>query len=381
MVASRTHPRSHEGSRSEIAKRHSLLQALHRAGTASRLTLARELHISNSRVCDLIDEMVDEGLLREQSAGGAERRGRRGVDVSLNPGFGSLLGFDMDAKRLRAVVTDFAGRPVFETRRPLKPPRDKRALVAEIFDFIDSTITAAKVTKRRLLGVGLAASGVIDTRRGVILHYDPIPQAVDLPLRDLIAEHLGVPCVMENNIRALTLAEWTDGAAKGLDSFVCLAVRGGVGAGVVLDGRLLAGSHGFAGEAGYMVLPCGPTSGGWRNLQQTVSESALGLEAEIGKDAKEFSIPEPLARRTGELIGSQLASIAALLDPQAIILAGEMLRPERAIWPHVLSTFRRVGLAELTERVAIEPARLGPFAAAIGAAHRCLYELFPVSAN
>ena len=82
------------------------------------------------------------------------------------------------------------------------------------------------------LGIGLAASGVIDTRRGVILHYDLIPQAVDLPLRDLVSEHVGLPCVMENNIRAMTLAEWTLGAARGLSSFVCMAVRSGVGAGV-----------------------------------------------------------------------------------------------------------------------------------------------------
>src|SRR5688572_19290598 len=100
MVAARTP----QNSRSEIAKRHSLLQALHRAGKASRLALARELKISNSRVCDLIEEMVHEGLLCEQMGDGGERRGRRGVDVSLNPEFGRLLGFDMDAKRLRAVV-------------------------------------------------------------------------------------------------------------------------------------------------------------------------------------------------------------------------------------------------------------------------------------
>ncbi len=71
-----------------------LLQALHRKGVASRLHLARELHISNSRVCDLIDEMRDEGLLIEKQ-NGEDRRGRSGVSVRINPNFGHMLGFDM----------------------------------------------------------------------------------------------------------------------------------------------------------------------------------------------------------------------------------------------------------------------------------------------
>src|SRR5205814_9374108 len=94
--------------------RHSLLQALHRRESSSRLQLARELCISNSRVCSLIDGMVDEGLIREEQVG-EQRRGRRGVGVRLNPRFGHLLGFDMEAKRLRLVVTDFAGQIAWQT--------------------------------------------------------------------------------------------------------------------------------------------------------------------------------------------------------------------------------------------------------------------------
>ncbi|HEV2293521.1 MAG TPA: ROK family transcriptional regulator [Tepidisphaeraceae bacterium] len=365
----------HSGS--EQAKRHRLLHALHRRGTASRLHLARELRISNSRVCDLVERMVEQGLLREEMAtAGGERRGRRGVSVGLNPRFGHLLGFDMEAKRLRLVVCNFAGEIVWELRRALQPLKDRQALVDAIFSFIDDSLAQIRPKFPQLLGFGLAASGVIDSRRGVILHYDLIPQATNLPLRDLIAAHVKLPTVMENNIRAMTLAEWTLGAARGMNSFVCMAVRSGVGAGVVLNGRLLTGSHGFCGETGYMVLPTGGRASGWKNLQQTVSESAMGIDIE----AAGFGIPPRVARRAGELIGSQLASIAALLDPEAIILGGSVLNTEGPVWPHVLSAFRTTALHELVERVQILPARLGSFAAAQGAAYRCLYELFPVTA-
>jgi N-acetylglucosamine repressor len=373
MVAERS-----EHSGSERAKRHRLLHALHRRGTASRLHLAKELRISNSRVCDLIEHMVEQGLLREDIATpNRQRRGRRGVSVGLNPSFGHLLGFDMEAKRLRLVVSNFSGEIVWERRKALRPPKDRDALIEEIFSFLDASLEEIRPQFSPLLGIGLAASGVIDTRSGVILHYDLIPQAVELPLRDLVSQHVGLPAVMENNIRAMTLAEWTLGAARGMSSFVCMAVRSGVGAGVVLNGRLLSGSHGFCGETGYMVLPTRGGASSWKNLQQTVSESAMGIDIE----AAGFGISPRVARRAGELIGSQLASIAALLDPEAIILGGSVLNAEGPVWPHVLSAFRETALHELVERVQLLPARLGPFAAAQGAAYRCLYELFPVTAT
>src|SRR5688500_9240860 len=213
MVAERS-----DQSGSERAKRHRLLHALHRRGTASRLHLARELRISNSRVCDLIERMVDQGLLLEEAPNG-ERRGRRGVSVGLNPRFGHLLGFDMEAKRLRLVVTNFAGEIVWQGRKSLGPPKDRQGLIDEILGFLDASLAEIRPRFPQLLGLGLAAGGVIDTKLGVVLHYDLIPQAVNLPLRELISEHISLPCVMENNIRAMTLAEWTLGAARGLHSF------------------------------------------------------------------------------------------------------------------------------------------------------------------
>jgi predicted NBD/HSP70 family sugar kinase len=249
--------------------------------------------------------------------------------------------------------------------------------VDQILGFVQNAVSEVKPKFPRLMALGLAASGVIDAQKGVILHYDLVPEARNVPIRELIHEQVRLPCVMENNIRAMTLAEWTSGAAKGLRTFACMAVRSGVGAGVVIDGRLIAGEHGFCGETGYMVIPSKAPVTRWKSLQQTISETALGLDVE----ANGFEMSESVARQSGEILGSQIASIAALLDPQAIILGGGMLDPEGAVWPHVIRTYRQTALAELAEKVPLLPAQLGPFAAAQGAAYRCLYELFPVAAN
>src|SRR5437868_9211130 len=231
-------------SRSEGAKRNALVQALHRRGVASRVSLAHALNISNSRVCDLVEQMVSEGLLLEEQVNG-DRRGRRGVAVRLNPDYGQLIGFDMEAKRLRMVATNFAGEVIWQNRRPLSLPQNRDAVIDEILSYIAEGMREIRAQFGKPLAFGIAASGVIVAKRGTILHYDLLPHMVDVPIRELIARQVELPCVMDNNIRAMTLAEWVGGAAKGLNSFVCIAVRSGVGAGVVLNGRLRGGSHGF----------------------------------------------------------------------------------------------------------------------------------------
>ena len=361
-----------EHSQSQRHKRHSLLQGLHRRGTASRLQLARALRISNSRVCDLIDQMLDEGLLTEDASDG-ERRGRRGVNVRLNPKYGHLLGFDMEAKRLRIVLTDFAGELIWQTKRPLRPPKDRQALIDEIFSFLDDGVAEARTRSKHILACGIASPGLTDVAHGVIRRYDLVPPAAELPLRDMVSERFDLPCVIENNIRAMTLAEWARGAARGLHSFACVSIRSGVGAGVVLNGRLLSGSHGLCGQMGQMIIPSAGDSSQWRNLEQTVSESALGIDIE----SSGFVLPEGVARRTGEVIGTQLASVATVLDPEAFVLAGNVLKPDGPVWPHVVATFERSGLPEIAKSVRLLPAELGASAAAQGAAYRCIYELFP----
>jgi predicted NBD/HSP70 family sugar kinase len=338
-----------------------------------RLDVARAAGISNSRVCDLVQDMLDEGLVIEDNPG-QDRRGRRGVPLRINPRYGTLLGFDLEALRLRMVACDFAGGLLDERQEKLGPVDSRQELLERLQSFIEGSIAEMK-PNRKLRGIGLATAGVTDTQRGIVLHYDMLDVARDLPLRDLVASQTGLPCWMESNINALAIAEWMDGAARGLENFICFAVRSGVGAGIVLNGRLHTGHRGLAGEAGYVVVPGGSSPSQWKYLQQLVSERALGIDTEGSSP----QLSTARADRAGELLGSQLASMVALLDVQAVVLAGQLVQPEGELYEPLLRSFRRFVLPELADSTHLLPAQLGPYAAAIGAAHGCFQGLHPTA--
>lgn len=353
-------------------KKNAILRTIRRSGSMGRLNIARAVGMSNSRVCDLIQVMLDERILIENHTG-TDRRGRRGIPVRVNPGYGTILGFDMEALRLRLVACDFAGTVIWQKQQKLTKVVNRSRLLEKLLGFIDDGIKSFG-RNRKILGLGLAAAGVTDRQRGVILHYDMLKEARDLPLRDLAASRTGLPCCMDDNINALAVAEWISGAARGLKDFLCFAVRSGIGAGIVINGRLHTGYHGLAGEVGYSVIPNSAPSSQWKYLQQLVSERAL----EIDLESRKKTLARSKAKAAGELLGAQLASLAAFLDPQAIILAGELIQPAGPLYDSMNKTLRRHLLPELADTLQLLPTQLGPFAAAIGAAHLCFQYLHPV---
>jgi len=357
-------------------RRNRLLALVRRSGTIGRLKLARSLRMSNSRVCQLVQEMLDHGLLLEELTG-TTRRGRRPVPLRINPDYAYMLGLDFEAKRMRLVAVDLAGHLVWQCQQPLGPVADRAELIHRLLDMIDRGIAEVRARGRPLLGVGVAAPGIIDRRTGTIVHHDFIDAARNVPLRDLVATHTGLPCAVDNNIRACALTEWMSGAAQHLETFICLAVRSGVGAAIMHRGQLWDGSHGLSGEGGYIPVPDSRPASRWKRLHELVSEHALGIDAE----SEPSGLSESRAQRAGEWVGAQLAALANVLDPQAIVLAGRLIQPDGPLWPALERTYRRFLLPDLADRVQLLPSRAGPFAAAIGAAHRCFQLLFPVGAG
>lgn len=360
-------------SRKIETKKNRILHLVRKTGGLGRLDIARKLPMSNSRVCDLVQELLDARMI-EEDVTGRERRGRRSIPITLNREFAQWIGIDVEAKHLRIVLCDFAGGVLWKSEESLTLAA-RGDPDAALRQFIRRTIGKARSLSPNLLGAGVAAPGVIDYERGIILEYHMMPQLQNFAIRDIVADETNLPCTVEGNIRALALAEHLQGSARHLHTFVCVGIRSGLGAAIFVNGDILGGSHGFAGEAGHMIVAMTANPSKWKQLQDLVSEEAL----DGGQDGESPSLPPELAVRAGELLGAHVASIAALLDPQAIILAGNLMRPEGQLWGPMAKTYQRCISRPLADRVHLLPAQLGPYAAAMGASMRCFQVFYPES--
>jgi predicted NBD/HSP70 family sugar kinase len=218
----------------------------------------------------------------------------------------------------------------------------------------------------------------------------------DVPVRALMEERLGLPVLVDNEVRALALAEHEFGAAKRARTAVFLDLGYGLGGAVIIDGSLYRGAHGGAGEIGHNTVdPGGPlcSCGNRGCLEVFASESGLLARAHealaAGRDSSLSTIPEGRlalshlldAARTGDSLAHDLIRQAATYlglvvanaidnwDPEVVVLSGPVMDAGGALLDELLRTEQRTVLETARNRVRVVRAQLGAGAKIIGAAH------------
>lgn len=150
-----------------------------------------------------------------------------------------------------------------------------------------------------------------------------IPAWRAFPLRSRLAGLTGLPVHVDNDAKALALAEGWVGVARGVNDYVAMVVSTGVGGGVVVDGRLLDGADGNAGHIGHVIVePHGRTCGCGASGCLEAEASGTGIRAATGRDPA--AAGDGVRRRTGTLVGRAVASVANLLDLQLAVVAGSV---------------------------------------------------------
>jgi N-acetylglucosamine repressor len=381
-----------------IANKHRILNRIFREPGCSRLYLARRLNINASTIGNYVDEFLRNGLLVEDHEG-PTRRGRSPVPVWLNPAYGGFLGVDLEALRVRTVLTDYAGEAVVQKEVRLRAGLGREAVLEIVADVARQT--AREGGDRRLLAVGVAAPGRLDFREGRIVRYDLLPDFHDVPLLDRLRPHFDCPIYIEENIRALTLAELLRGGGRGHRHFLCLAARSGIGMGIVIDGRIYAGSHALAGKVGSTAFP---VDGQARTMTELVSAKGIvrraigmlksarktrGRRALLDK-ADDLSLADLVAaaadgdrpirdllEQAGKDLGLVAANLANLFAPEKIILAGEVPTCCPLVRETLEEWFRRHTIPEILQDIVLADGSLSGFAGAMGAAYLGFLKTFP----
>ena len=273
------------------------------------------------------------------------------------------LALDVGGTKLIAALVDRHGvlRMSAESRTPENP--NSEAIFFEVTKLLDGLL-ASEAPSPLALGVG--SPGPIE--RGSDVSPLNIPAWRGFPLRARLEDRYSLPTFLELDTKALALAEGWKGVAKGKPNYLAMVVSTGIGGGLVLDGRLVEGRSGNAGHIGHViVVPNGrPCSCGGRGCLESEA-SGWAIAAITGRPPAEAG-PE-VVRRTGELVGRALASVANLCDLDLIVVAGSVAfgfgAPFFAAASEALHDNARQSYAS---EARLLPAGLGPLAPLIGCA-------------
>ncbi len=363
----------------------SVMQKLRLLKSISRVELARQLSVAPSTVGIHVDRLVELGFLRQglrQESGS----GRPATLIELNPEAGQFIGIDLDSREVHGVSVDFAQRVLRD--RTVSVRSNESA--SNVLELIESVIEDVRDQSRELLGIGIGVPGTVDIRNGMALHYQFIRGWRNIRLVKRFGDRYLVPVHIENNIRAMAMAERWFGQGKEVENYICLGIRSGIGSGLILNGELYRGLHHLAGEVG--GWSCGLTEDGKLvSLEQVASLTAIlqrmtegvrggesttlslfrgrvTVEKMLEAVSQEDKFCCEVLGRAGELIGQVIAQMTLMLDPQKIIIAGPITKAGNAFLSPLRQSLNNFLPAMHAKEPEISYSELGELVGALGAA-------------
>lgn len=297
----------------------------------------------------------------------------------------TAVGVDFGGTSIKLGVCEGANLLEIDEPIPTQGHNGPEALIRVISD----RVTKLREKYPKIAAIGVGVPGLVDFDRGFVHVLTNVPGWNHIPLKKILGDMSGLPVVVENDANAMAYAEWRHGVAKGLRNVVALTLGTGVGGGLVLNNELYRGSHFSAGEIGQMSIDYNGVSGHYGNLgalekymgNNQIAEHAVrryaqgGIHKELSqcmpKDIAEAAhAGDDIARQIwGEVadwLGTALASIAWLLNPDAFVIGGGVAQAGALLFEPLECKMKSMLSTVVWEGLKILPAKFSNEAGIIG---------------
>jgi len=286
-----------------------------------------------------------------------------------------LLGFDIGGTKCAVILGKLVAVDQMQVIDKVTIPTDRPVydMIDLLFKNADEMLRKNQIAAQQLDGIGISCGGPLDEKAGIVIAPPNLPGWINIPLVDMTKAHFGRRTMMINDANAGAVAEWRFGAGKGFNSLIFLTFGTGMGAGLILDGKLYSGVSGFAGEVGHLRLSeTGPvgfgkagsfegwcSGGGIAQIAQTKVRERLQVGEHVSFCSSLSNLPQitaaqvaeaayagdPLAIEiydtSAEYLGRALALLIDILNPEAIILGSIYGRSRQLIQDRMLETAKR----------------------------------------
>jgi len=303
-----------------------------------------------------------------------------------------IVGVDLGGTKIATALLDLNGKILRRVRYETTPLKSAKEVIDCLIHSVHKVRGDIPIT-----GVGVASPGAVDTKRGIILNGANLPEWVNIPLRQEMESQLELPVQIANDANAAAWGEYYAGAGKGSKTMAYITISTGIGSGIILDGRLLLGSNGYAGELGHTMIVqdgqlcgCGQL-GCWEAYASGTSIARIAKEAA----EKKFSLMTELAAQDGTVIGAKhlfkaaslgdsvaigvideatsyiasgLKNVIHTFNPDCIVIGGGVSLAGDDLFAPVLEKTKRLVMEPYRETFRIVPALLGEDVGVVGAA-------------
>lgn len=358
-----------------------ILNTIRIAGSISRTELAQIIGHSRATVTNITAKMIASDLIYEKETEGSSARGRNRVMLAMNPDAAYVVGIKVSAFRIGCVVTDILANVKSSIVMPVRTAERPVEFVADLIEeAIRHCVKEAGLTLKQISGIGIGIPGLVDGREGVS-YWSPLYKRGVTTLKDLIQKRFAIDTYVDNDTNTVTLSKLWVGEGKGINNFIVVTIEDGLGMGLVIDGELYRGSHGFAGELGHFIATpggelcrCGKKGcyeayisnfGILNGVKQLCARGEWRCD-----DPKSLSYEEVLAgarsgdpvlveifKRAGLYLGLALSGMIQIFNPSKIIVTGNGTQSGELVFDTMYKTLKESTAADLfsTTEVSVHP--------------------------
>ena len=373
-------PRLKPGSQTSLrnANQRRVLETVRRHGRLTQAQISRRTALAPSTVSNIVHELIGAGLLAME----ADNAGRRGQLISFRGSAGHVVGIDVGHRHLTVAVADLNQRILAQRRHDLPAGHRFAEGLELVSTVLDDLLEDAGLPRSGLLAAGLTLPAPVDLEGRLISAAAILPAWGGIDVREESGRLLGLPVVVENDANAGALGELAWGAGRGTRNMVYVKVGHGVGSGLILNGSLFRGATGAAGEIGHSTLDergkvCRCGNRGCLETFVSSGEVARLLAGTHGPDLTvEGLVDAALAGDvacgrvvgdTGRTLGPTVATLCNTLNPELVVIGGEIARAGELLLGPLRETVSRHGVHGNVRDLRIEAARLGLQAHVAGA--------------
>jgi len=397
-----------EAATRELSKkinRFNILNAIRKAKLISRVEIAELTGQSRAAVTNITARLIKEKMIVEKSIETTSTRGRRRVLLSLNPEAAYVVGIKLSAFQVSFAVTDMQASVLSSLIVPVRVGKRSIEFVTNLIEEgIRHCVTEARLSMKKISGIGIGVPGLVDHEQGVAL-WSPLYKRENSKLREMIQNRFNIITHIDNDANTVTLAQQWFGEGRDVDDFIVVTIEHGIGLGIVVNGHLYRGFKGFGGEFGHFVImpdgaPCRCGKYGcieayvadYRILQSAIDAckggkwdcdaiSHLRIEMVTERAKEGEPVLQQIFQKAGEILGMGISGLVQIFNPEKIIIAGEGVRAGDLLFNPMRATIEKQTMPKMIEDLQISIQQWKDTDWARGAASMALQEIYKSPVN